>query len=190
MHQILLHTLIAWRPAAYAIVFFGMIVEGEAVLLLASFLSRQQILDIGTVIAVGIAGMLTGDALLFWLGRKFFVFPALVRRAAARISESVDQHLAARPFSVIFFSKFVIGINKLLIIRAGTSGVSTMTFFKSDAAATILWALLIAALGYGSGAPLIMVRRSVFFAQILLLALFIAFLAGWRVLSSRLKKFL
>src|ERR1700712_5408408 len=65
------------------VVYFGVIIEGDSVLIAAGFLGHQGVLNPVGVFLAAFAGSLTSDQLLYYAGR-YFADTAIVRKQAAR----------------------------------------------------------------------------------------------------------
>jgi membrane protein DedA with SNARE-associated domain len=147
-----LSTLIA--QYGLAAVFAGTLFEGETVLLLAGYAAHRGYLDFSAVVAVAVAGAVAGDQFWFWLGRRHGA-RLLARRpsladAAARALRQVERH----PRASILAMRFLWGLRTALPLALGMSRVRTVHFLTLNGVSALLWAPLVAALGYAFGAAL------------------------------------
>lgn len=175
---VILPYLISWRPLGYAIIFFGMMIEGDGLLFTAAFLTHQGIFDVGDMAVVVLGGVLIGDSLWYWLGARFAGSPsfAFVSRWLERATARFDTHLSSRMFRTIFISKFAYGLHHPILMRAGAIGIPPRRFLKNDILATILWVAVVGGLGFGVSASFVALQRSLRFAErALVLGLFAFF---------------
>lgn len=93
METIFLHYLETWRILAYALIFLGMVLEGEIILFSAFFLVHQGSLDFFDVLAMAYIGIIVGDILWYRFG-KFFLktFPYL-EKYVSKLTSYLDGEL-------------------------------------------------------------------------------------------------
>lgn len=135
---------------AYVLIFFGLIIEGEVVLLFSGILAHLGGLDIRTLFIVGLASLATKSFIGYYLGvylknrfpeNRFFQY----------IENKILYFLPnfrEKPFWSIFLSKFIYGINHLTIIFSGYLKINFKTFFKAEFWASVIWLTQFLALGY------------------------------------------
>lgn len=137
-----------------AAVFAGAVLEGETVLLLAGYAAHRGYLDFPAVVALAAAGAVAGDQFWFWLGRRhgarlIACRPRLADRVA-RALRLIERH----PRASILAMRFVWGLRSALPLALGMSRVRATQFLALNVASALLWAPLVAALGYAFGAAL------------------------------------
>jgi membrane protein DedA with SNARE-associated domain len=133
----------------------GIPIPEDITLLAAGLLaSTERITLVGALIA-GFVGVMIGDALLFFLGRKFgkkvfglpglrnFLTPERVAAAEARIRKN-------GPF-ICFIARFLPGVRSAVFAMAGALGVRPATFFLLDGFAAALSVPLWVCLGWWLG---------------------------------------
>ncbi|MCG6907586.1 MAG: DedA family protein [Desulfobacteraceae bacterium] len=131
----------------YAAVFFGALVEGEAVLIVAVMLARQGCLDISAVMAAALLGAFCGDLLLFGLGR-IGGQALLARRPLWQVRLKRAQGLERRcrlPLIVGF--RFLYGLRTVIPLAIGMGPIGGLRFLLLDAVGVSIWAGLTAAAG-------------------------------------------
>ncbi len=135
-------------------VFFGSLLEGETVLVLAGFGAHRGYLDFLAVVAVAWLGAVLGDQFYFWLGRRHGrgVMARWPRRAKAirRALDLIERH----PGKVIVAMRFAWGLRTALPIAIGMSGVSRMRFLLLNVLSAALWAPIVAGAGWVFGEAL------------------------------------
>ncbi len=149
MEFFLLDTVILYPVLAYAVLFFGMFVEGDIILFTAGYLANFGLFTFGNVLGISIVGMLVGDCCWYALGTAR-VLPLWIRRALQRIAAPLDDMLAYRTTRMLLIAKFSYGIHRLILLRAGQNRIGFRRFMERDIFATVLWAVIVASLGYAS----------------------------------------
>lgn len=177
MDSLVLHYLLLWKPLGYAIIFFGMMIEGDALLFMAALLTHQGFFDIGDMAFFVFFGVLIGDTLWYLLGVWFTGSIPVVNAWVTRLARPFDHRLHKRSVRTIFISKFMYGLHRSILIRAGSAGVPLKTFIKADLLAATLWILIIGGLGYLSSASLSLFKHYIRFTEVAILLALIIFLA-------------
>jgi membrane protein DedA with SNARE-associated domain len=132
----------------YAAVFVGTLLEGEAILLIAAYAAQQGYLSIPVVVTVAFVGATLGDQIFFLLGR--FFGPALVRRfdSIRSRAEQVNRLLVRHHAWLIVSIRFAYGLRIAGPIIIGMSTLPAWRFFLFNAIGALLWAPIIASVGY------------------------------------------
>ena len=135
----------------YWAVFLGTFLEGETVLVFAGFAAHRGLLKLHDIILVAFAASTVADQLFFFAGRRYGErllerFPAL-RRQVPR----VDRLLARYRTPLILSIRFLYGLRVAGPIILGARGVSPVKFAVLNVTGAIVWAALIAGLGYHFG---------------------------------------
>jgi membrane protein DedA with SNARE-associated domain len=130
----------------------GMPLPGEITLVTAAvFAATTSSLDIGLVIAVAVAGAVTGDNIGYWVGRKFGFFLLLRYGSKIGIGErqvKLGQLLFLRHGGkVVFFGRMIALLRVLAALLAGVNRMAWSHFLACNVGGGILWATL-----YGGGA--------------------------------------
>ncbi|MDA8128313.1 MAG: DedA family protein [Betaproteobacteria bacterium] len=136
----------------YAAVFFGVLLEGETVLMLAGYAAHRGYLDFAAVTGVAMAGAIAGDQFFFWLGHRHG--QTLLRRRPslrAKVSRALDL-VRRHPAAVILVMRFMWGLRIALPVAVGLSNVARWRFFWLNLVSAALWAPLVGGIGYLSGA--------------------------------------
>lgn len=135
----------------YLAVAVGTFLEGETVLLLAGAAASRGHLALPTVIGVAALASFAGDQLFFLLGRRhgsrlLARWPSLHARTA-RARGLLERHHTP----VILAVRFLYGLRVAGPIAIGMSGVPWLRFLLLNLAGTIVWAIIVAGVGYGFG---------------------------------------
>ena len=135
-------------------VFLGSLFEGETVLLLAGYATHQGYLDFTAVVLIAMLGAVIGDQVWFVLGRRQGAH-LLERRPwlntkILRASALIERH----PTPVILAMRFAWGLRTALPITIGMSHIAWQRFLLLNLLSALIWAPLVAGLGYFFGALL------------------------------------
>ena len=182
----------------YLIVFFGVLLEsggvplpGETILIAAGVMVQQGRLDLGDAIIFGILGVILGDQIGYWVGRKGgrpfvlrwgrYVF--ITRERLAR----TERFFARHGGKAVFVARFVAGLRVFGALVAGISRMRWGTFFFYNALGGIVWATAAVMVGYLLGGSLDLIERWAGRASLLLLGLvvlIVAFYSAYRWVVS------
>ena len=137
--------------AAYSIIFGYAASHSLLLALFAGYAARSGALDFGTLIAVCWVGSFTGDAVRFWIGRRFGTgwlgsFPRLQRaiQTAARLADRHDTWM-------ILFHRYPHGIRGVAGFAYGMSRLPWPRFLALNFGAAGLWSCAIVSAGYAFG---------------------------------------
>lgn len=132
----------------YWVLFIGTFLEGEAILIMAGFLSFQGYLNPGGVILTAFAGSFLGDQFFFYLGRfqgksllRRFHFIARRFREALRLIEKYGAFVA-------FISRFTYGFRIILPVILGITSLPSRTFLFINLGSALVWAVIFSMAGY------------------------------------------
>lgn len=146
-----LHVADLIQTYGYTAVTLGTFLEGETFLLLGGAAAAHGHLSLLVIIGLATLASFLGDQLFFMIGRQYGArlltrFPSLEPRAN-QVKCLLDRyHL---PF--ILLIRFMYGLRIAGPITIGMSRVSWLRFLALNFFGAMLWAFLIASLGYGAG---------------------------------------
>lgn len=140
------HALIATH--GYWVLTLGCLFEGETLLLLAGFAASRGAMDILAVIAIAATAGFIGDQIFFWIGRRHGAavlarFPS-IEKQAGRVFRLIERYQAW----VIVGVRFAYGLRVAGPIIIGTSRISAAKFAVFNAIGAIIWAIVVAGVGY------------------------------------------
>lgn len=120
----------------------GLPVPEDIVLITTGFLASLGKFPLWVGIALGVVGVLSGDAVLFFLGRRYgervFEHP-LVRRITRPESLEAARERVLRNASVIcFVARFLPGLRSPIYLMAGAMGVPPRTYVTQDGLAALI----------------------------------------------------
>jgi membrane protein DedA with SNARE-associated domain len=138
----------------YAAVFIGTFLEGETVLALAGVAAAHGHLSLPMVIAVAMAGAFLGDQCCFYVGRRYGPrvlarFPAIAARAP-RVQELLRRWDAP----AVILLRFMYGLRIAGPIIIASCGISPWRLALFNFIGVLIWAPLVAGLGYFAGQAL------------------------------------
>lgn len=135
----------------YWVLAVGCLLEGETVLILAGFAAHRGYLNPLAVLAIATTAGFFGDQCYFWLGR--WRGPAIVNKwpSIARQAERV-QHLVNRYHAAVIVGiRFAYGLRIAGPILLGMASISGYRFGIFNAIGALLWACVIAGIGWVFG---------------------------------------
>lgn len=123
----------------YMVIFIGMLVAGEVILLPAIFLATTGRLDLPAVIFASVIATLISDLLWYGLGRRF---PAsTINHLSGRVGENylsgVEQAFNRGGKRILFISKFVYGTRTIVQVLAGVHGMVWTSYFLVNTAGVL-----------------------------------------------------
>ncbi len=137
--------------AAYSLIFAYATSHSLLLALFAGYAAHSGALAIGAVIGVCWFGGFAGDAVRFWIGRKYGIrllknIPWLERPMLTAI-RLTDRHYIL----MILFHRYPHGIRGAAAFAYGMSRLPWLTFLALNFVAAGLWACTVVTIGYGFG---------------------------------------
>ena len=152
MHTVNLLTNLVFehQVLAYGLILFGLIFEGEFIIISSGILAHLGALNfwfvLGFIYLGGAGKTLCGYYLGRMMNRKWhnvIFFKYLEKRVS-----NILPNFSEKSFWSIFISKFIMGINNIVILFSGYKNVPFKKFIKAEAISTLIWAPLLLSLGY------------------------------------------
>lgn len=127
------------------------LLEGETILVLAGFAVRRGHLYLFAVLGIASVASFVGNQFYFWLGRRHG--PAVLARwsSVALQSDWINRLIADYPATVIIGIRFVYGLRIAGPVVIGMSPISGYRFGLLNALGAVLWACLLAGIGWVFG---------------------------------------
>lgn len=127
------------------------LLEGQTILVLAGFAAHRGYLYFFAVLGIASVAGFLGDQFYFWLGRRHG--PAVLARwpSVAQQSDRVYRLIDRYPAAVIIGIRFVYGLRIAGPMLIGTSPISGYRFGLLNALGAVLWACLVAGIGWVFG---------------------------------------
>lgn len=172
-------------PALEASTMLGVVFPGEIALLVAGAAAQVGTLPLWAVIPTGIAGAVIGDAVGFGVGRRYgsrllgHLPKWLVKPEAVCATNALIRR---RGPIVVLIGRTTALLRALVPGLAGMSGLSWRRFLPYNMLGGIIWATVVAALGYLAGASLAVVQDQLGMASNIILGALVAIglVVWWR----------
>lgn len=137
------------EPWTYLIVFgilllcgFGLPVPEDITLIAGGLMAYYGKANVFVMIAVGLAGVMLGDGVMFQIGRRFgyrvFEWRWMSRIMHAERLESVKHKLQSHGYKVIFSARFMPGVRSLVFLSSGALGIPFRIFLLFDGLAALI----------------------------------------------------
>ncbi|MES2953063.1 MAG: hypothetical protein V4674_00700 [Patescibacteria group bacterium] len=182
--------LLAYLPHSvalgYLLVFLGMAIEGELVLFTALYLANIGYFSYQNIGLVLVVGIFASDFFWYRFGAFLHNHPRFSRARAflERVTRLIDDQLAIRPIHTFIVSKFIYGLNRTTLARAGVSGMGVTKFLEADILAVVTWLFVIGGAGYALSESLENAARYIKYAEVGLLIGILAFIIITQILSK------
>jgi membrane protein DedA with SNARE-associated domain len=147
----ILETLRQHGDVAYSFVFAYAASNSLLVVLFAGYAAHMGAFDWKTLILVCWGGSIFGDAVRFWIGRRFGTrwlksWPRLERTVLVT-ARLVDRHYVL----FLLFHRYPNGIRNIAGFACGMSRLPASTFLAINFVTGGIWAVLVVSIGYGFG---------------------------------------
>lgn len=135
----------------YLAVFVGTFLEGETILVMAGFFAERGHMELVIVMVTAFLGAFCGHVFWFWLGRAKGVqildrFPKMKNHFGKGI-RMFERYGAP----AIFITQWLYGLRITCAVVIGISRISTIKFLIYEAISCLVWAIVIAGLGFYFG---------------------------------------
>ena len=141
----------AHRYLGYAILFLGMIVEGELFLITFGILTQFKAFDFGDVFFIAYFGVLFSDILWYQLGfilrSRSTTENGFLRRSEEK-AKKLFPYFKEKPAKALFISKFVAGTNHATMVLAGFLKMDFRRFLKLQIIISFVWTSFFLILGF------------------------------------------
>ncbi|MDQ3767525.1 MAG: bifunctional DedA family/phosphatase PAP2 family protein [Actinomycetota bacterium] len=181
------YVLIATIAAAESAAFIGLVLPGEATMLLAGVLVYQGRASLPLMLVVGCAGAIAGDSGGYAIGR--FLGPRLMRgRLGRRVGpdrwERAHAYLRARGARAVLIGRFIGVLRALMPAIAGSAGVPYRSFVLYSVTGAVVWVTAFILLGVAAGGSWHVVERfagqaSLILAGLLVVGVGLTVVARW-----------
>lgn len=133
----------------------GLPMPEDVVLLVAGYLAHLGKFSVWEAVAGGIAGVLMGDAVLFFfghhVGRGVLRWPRVQAFFGAERLAAARHQIVRRGHFICFVARFLPGLRSPLYLVAGAMGVPPRTYVLQDGIAASLSVPLWVGIGYAFG---------------------------------------
>ena len=143
----------------------GLPLPEDVPLLTGGWLCYKGLASVWIMILVGLVGVLSGDFLLFWLGRRFghqITEHRLFRRMVnpSRLVKA-ERLFERHGFKIVFFGRFLPGLRPMLWVACGVSRVPAWVFATTNGAAACISVPTLVLLGKWFGHSIHKVQQDV-----------------------------
>jgi membrane protein DedA with SNARE-associated domain len=170
----------------YIAVFIGTFLEGETILALAGLAASNGYLSYMGVVGVAVVGAFLGDQACFYAGRRFG--PRILARYPRLAAKAPRVQALIRRWDApaVVVLRFCYGLRIAGPLVIGTCGISPWRLAFYNFLGTLIWAPLVAGVGYVAGQAIQQWLGRFKHVQLALLMLIVlAAMAAWLLLQSR-----
>jgi membrane protein DedA with SNARE-associated domain len=170
----------------YLAIFVGTFLEGETILALGGVAAAYGYLSFPGVVAIAVLGAFLGDQACFFIGRRYghralARFPMLAAKAPR-----VQAILKRWDAPAVIVLRFLYGLRIAGPIVIGTCGISPWRLALFNFIGTLIWAPLVAGIGYLAGQTLeVWIGRLKHVQIAVLMAMVLAAMILWLVILWR-----
>lgn len=168
----------AHRYLGYLFLFLMMTLEGEVFLLIAATLAHLGAFKLAEVFVVALAGVVLGNILWYFIGMavsKNGIAKKIISRAERAVGYFLP-HFREKPFSSIFISKFIYGVNHAVVFMSGVLRIDFPLFLKAETLASVTWVVFHTTMGYLFGYAAIQITHKASRFVLILVAFVIGFI--------------
>ena len=131
---------------------FGLPVPEDIPLILGGVIANQGVVHLDTVFLVCYSGIIIGDLIIYLIGRRYgprlFAKPRLQQRFTPERVARLKRRLEKRGFMAIFIARHLPYLRTVTFLACGAVKMPLRKFFVADAAAALVSAPLMLALGF------------------------------------------
>ncbi len=172
-HFIEIHAIIV-----YLVIFLGVIIEGEIVVIFAGIFSYLGSLNLFvsliSILFGGAAKSIIGYTIGFYLN-KYHSHRPFINKIERRVSYFLPN-FKVKPFWSIFISRFfILGISWFTIIFSGYKNISLRIYVKAESYSLFVWSVVVLLLGYTFGYTALSYSRDVRNILLMILVFFITY---------------
>jgi membrane-associated protein len=188
MHTVQLLTTLVYEHQfwAYLLILVGLIFEGEIVLISTGIFLHLGALNPFFTLVVVIVGVFGKTFLGYHIGKiihEKWHETKMLKYIEKRVL-TIMPHFNQKPFWSIFASKFIFGVNNMVVIFSGYESIDYKKYLKAEFSATLIWAPLLLGLGYFFSFMALNVSKEIWRFSLIILILMIMFflfdkLIGW-----------
>lgn len=130
----------------------GLPMPEDVALLAGGFLVHQGVIRYPVTLAVALVGVVAGDHMLFFLGRRFgtglVTYLGLARPHSQKQIEWLRGFMERHGHRAIFYARFLAGLRALVYLTAGSLEVEPSRFFLYDVAGALISVPIVVSIGY------------------------------------------
>ena len=175
-----LYLIAAFCAFAEAAILIGLVLPGEAALLVAGYFCHEGVLSISLMIPIAIGAAILGDTVGYEFGRKFgpgLRGSQLGRWVGQRRWETVDRFLHRHGGKAVLLGRLTAVLRALMPSMAGMSGMRYRTFLLWNAIGGITWGSGCVLLGWAFASALNRIEKYLTYGPLIALALVVLVVA-------------
>ncbi len=170
---------------ASILLFLGVLIEGEIVLIVSGILIHQGALPLQhTLFIISSSALMKtvlGYSLGVWISKRWPTSKFL-KYVEKRILIFLPK-FKERPFWSIFISKFVYGVNHLSLIFAGFVNANFKLYIRAEIISTIIWLLGFLGIGYFFSFAAFKISHDIRMVMILIFVFIVTFVGIQKLIS-------
>lgn len=152
------HTALAVLLGVLGLCGLGLPVPEDIILISGGLLASMEKFSLTTAIVSGLIGVMSGDTVIFLLGRRYgqgvFELKPVRRMISAQRVADAQARVQANARWVCFVARFLPGLRTPIYLTAGAMQIPLRTFLTQDGTAALLSVPLWVVLGYVFGSNL------------------------------------
>jgi membrane protein DedA with SNARE-associated domain len=172
--------------AIYLIIFLGVVIEGEIVVIFAGIFSFLGSINIFLAIIAVVLGGATKSFIGYTIGyylQKHHSHKPFINKIERRIEYFLPR-FKDRPFWSIFTSRFLIlGIGWFTVLFSGYKKIPLKIYIKAEGYSLAIWSVGVMTLGYFFGYTALAISRDVRHVLLIILIFFIMFFVLEKVIA-------
>lgn len=145
---------------------FGLPIPEDATLLVAGYAASQHFIKLPFLMVVAVLGILTGDNLGFYIGRKYknniqnmlFKYGHKIFLTPEKVNK-IYTTFRKHPDRTVFLSRFIVGLRFMAPLIAGSSGMKWREFFLYNLAGALVVAIAIPFIGFKFGENITLIYK-------------------------------
>ena len=171
----------------YLVIFLAIVFDAAITVFAAMFLLVQGVIAPLPTLIVLVLGVLGEQILWYWIGRRLTIWKIIVDWSN-KIAQPFDKHLINKPLRTLTLSKFIYGIHRAMLVRAGMLKIDFYYYLKAVIFSTVVWLGVLGGLGYGFSESYAALKEYVKYAELIPLCLvMLYFIVDW-LLAKNLKR--
>ncbi|MFA6252112.1 MAG: VTT domain-containing protein [Candidatus Paceibacterota bacterium] len=135
-------------------ILLGFFLPGDSLLFTAGFLASTGFLDIKTIILITFVAAVTGDALGYYLGKKYG--PKILTKTNSffldkKHIERTERYFKKYGGETIILARFIPLVRTIAPVMAGVGNIGYKKFFAYNVFGGLIWTILLPMLGFYFG---------------------------------------
>lgn len=162
----------------YVLIFIGMIIEGDLVLIFTGVAVHLKLITFPMAVMVALAGTIVKALIGYWAGRQLRISHGhreWVQKIDKKVHETLPK-ISEKPFVSLLASKFLYGVflvSYFALMFLGYKNIGLEKALKADTLASLIWIVLLIIVGITSSATALKFAHNISqFGEVLLVFLF------------------